>query len=321
LTPTFKLLKGVPGRSYGLAIARRLGVPEPVVRDAEAQVPDSEKALDGLLAAVELRARALGEREDAATGRTLELEGLAARLERQAADQAIREAALKAAEKQAEKAGRAQAKAYLLEARQRVEQAIAMARAAVDEITAREARRLVEEGVQAEARALAEADREEAERARLDGLTPVAGDRVRLPSGIGGTVLEVRADGKLVVGAGAVKMVLEPQLVAVDPSPAPKSKPSGAARGPGDHAAPADSVGEIDLRGFTGDEAAAATIAALDAAVMAEHPYLRIIHGMGTGVVRERVQRVLSSDRRVLKYAFAPRNQGGTGVTIAEFRA
>lgn len=321
LTPTFRLLKGVPGRSYGLAIARRLGVPEPVVRDAEAQVPDAEKALDGLLAAVERRARELAEREAAATGRTLELEGLAARLERQAAEQAVREAALKTGEKQAEKAGRAQAKAYLLEARQRVEQAIALARAAVDEITAREARRLVEEGVQAEARALVEAEREEAARARTAGVAPVAGDRVRLPSGIGGIVLEVRADGKVVVGAGAVKMVLEPQLVAVDPSPAPKSKPSGAARGPGDHAAPADSVSEIDLRGFTGDEAEAATIAALDAAVMAEHPYLRIIHGMGTGVVRERVQRVLSSDRRVLKYAFAPRNQGGTGVTIAEFRA
>ncbi len=78
---------------------------------------------------------------------------------------------------------------------------------------------------------------------------------------------------------------------------------------------------EIDLRGMTGDEAEVATVAAVDAAVLAEQPFLRIIHGMGTGVVRERVQRVVSKDRRVSRYAFAPRNQGGTGVTIVEFSA
>ena len=78
---------------------------------------------------------------------------------------------------------------------------------------------------------------------------------------------------------------------------------------------------EIDLRGMTGDEAESATVAAVDAAVLAEQPFLRIIHGMGTGVVRERVRRVVSQDRRVSRYAFAPRNQGGTGVTIVEFSA
>jgi DNA mismatch repair protein MutS2 len=72
---------------------------------------------------------------------------------------------------------------------------------------------------------------------------------------------------------------------------------------------------------MTGDEAETATIAAVDAAVLAEQPFLRIIHGMGTGVVRERVRRVISRDQRISKYAFAPRNQGGTGVTIVEFSA
>jgi DNA mismatch repair protein MutS2 len=76
---------------------------------------------------------------------------------------------------------------------------------------------------------------------------------------------------------------------------------------------------EIDLRGMTGDEAEAATIAAVDAAVLAEHPILRIIHGMGTGVVRERVHRVVRGDRRISRWALAPREQGGSGVTIVEF--
>lgn len=76
---------------------------------------------------------------------------------------------------------------------------------------------------------------------------------------------------------------------------------------------------EIDLRGMTGDEAQAATVAAVDGAVVSEQPYLRIIHGMGTGVVRDRVRRVLDGDSRVLQYQFAERRDGGTGVTIVEF--
>jgi DNA mismatch repair protein MutS2 len=72
---------------------------------------------------------------------------------------------------------------------------------------------------------------------------------------------------------------------------------------------------------MTGDEAEQATVAAVDAAVLAEQPYLRIIHGMGTGVVRERVRREVSGDRRVARFGFAPRSQGGTGVTIVEFSA
>ena len=70
---------------------------------------------------------------------------------------------------------------------------------------------------------------------------------------------------------------------------------------------------------MTGDEAEAAAMQAVDAAFLAERPFLRIIHGMGTGVVRERVRRVVASDRRISKFGFAPANQGGTGVTIVEF--
>lgn len=81
-----------------------------------------------------------------------------------------------------------------------------------------------------------------------------------------------------------------------------------------------DAPVEVDLRGLRADEAEATTIAALDAAVLAEHAQLRIIHGMGTGVVRDVVRRIVGGDRRVARYDFAPRNLGGTGVTIVEFR-
>ena len=57
---------------------------------------------------------------------------------------------------------------------------------------------------------------------------------------------------------------------------------------------------------------------ALDAAVLEDLPYLRIIHGMGTGALKEVVRRLLSADRRVSRFAAASPNQGGAGVTVAE---
>jgi DNA mismatch repair protein MutS2 len=316
LTPTYRFLKGVPGRSYGLAIARRLGVAAEILADAETRLPDAERSLDLLLAAVEERQRELARKQEEVGERAIEQDAHAARLAAQQESQAAREAELRRREKEAERAGRQQARAYLLEARQLVEQALGAARS---EAAAKEARRMVEAGIREQGEELERAEQAEAA-ADPDREGEIAvGDRVRLASGGAGQVLERRPDGKLVVGMGAMKMV-------VDAEQATRTASTG--RSPAEHATPhptatasEPSALEIDLRGMTGDEAEQATVAAVDAAVLAEQPYLRIIHGMGTGVVRERVRRVVSSDRRVARYGFAPRNQGGTGVTIVEFSA
>ncbi|MDF3052989.1 MAG: MutS2 protein, partial [Geminicoccaceae bacterium] len=140
-------------------------------------------------------------------------------------------------------------------------------------------------------------------------------------SGGAGDVVEIRGDGQVVVAVGSMRVVPDPSTVSVASGTGSKrpSETASLPRRPAD-IGPAAPL-EIDLRGMTGDEAEVATVAAVDAAVLAEQPFLRIIHGMGTGVVRERVQRVVSKDRRISRYAFAPRNQGGTGVTIVEFPA
>jgi DNA mismatch repair protein MutS2 len=314
LTPTYRFLKGVPGRSYGLAIARRLGVAPEILADAEVRVPDAERSLDALLAAVEERQRELAAAQAALAERAVELETLGARLSLQQESQAARDAELKRREKEAERAGRQQARTYLLDARRRVEDALGAARSAADD-AAREARRLVEEGIHEQGESLERTDAAERTDRAEAGDELGVGDRVRLSSGGAGHVLEIRADGKLVVAMGAMKML-------VDAGQATRT--AGAKTAPPAPAAPSaasPSPLEIDLWGFTGDEAEMATVAAVDAAVLAEQPYLRIIHGMGTGVVRERVRRVVAGDRRVARFGFAPRNQGGTGVTIVEFSA
>jgi DNA mismatch repair protein MutS2 len=83
----------------------------------------------------------------------------------------------------------------------------------------------------------------------------------------------------------------------------------------------ADAASEVSLRGLRIDEAEAELSRALDAAVLADLPYLRIIHGKGTGALRDLVQQVLEADPRVARWGFPPANQGGSGVTVVEFRA
>ncbi len=313
LQPTYRLQKGVPGRSYGLAIARRLGLRADVLAEAQGQVPDAERSLDALLATVEqrqreqdLKAAALADAEADATMRS---ENLAA----QAALQREREAVLRKQEKQAERAAREQARQYLLDARAQVEEAIARAQLAGED-AAREARRVVEQAIQAEGEAIGRLG-DSIGRLGDSAAAFAAGDPVRLQTGTAGEVLEVRGDGKVVVRVGSLKLVVEAAGLVPGTAPA-AGQHRRIAESPNRPAAEPDY--ELDLRGCTGDEAEQAVIAAIDRAVLAEQPFLRVIHGKGTGVVRERVQRVASADRRVASHAFAPANQGGTGVTIVE---
>jgi DNA mismatch repair protein MutS2 len=318
LRPTYRFLKGVPGRSYGLAIARRLGVAPEILTDAEARVPGAERNLDALLATVEERERELRAEQVRLEERGVDLDALDARLRLQHETQSSREAELKRREKEAERAARQQARAFLMEARQRVEEALGAARTAADDAAAREARRLVEEGIREQGERLVEDDAPTGRRAGGSDAIEV-GSRVRLATGGTGEVLELRADGKAVVSAGAMRLVTDVATLILLPGESRAGRAERAAPAPSAPTAPASF--ELDLRGMTGDEAEQATVAAVDAAVLAEQPYLRIIHGMGTGVVRERVRRVVSVDRRVARFGFAPRNQGGTGVTIVEFSA
>jgi DNA mismatch repair protein MutS2 len=265
LTPTYRLLKGVPGRSYGLAIARRLGIASEVLAEAERAVPDAERTLDRLLASVEARGREI-------EARAAELETRAAQLDQERQnlqDLQNLETELHLREKALDKDARERARAYLLEARKTVEAALGQARAAVTEATAKEARRMLEEAIE-----------------KTD---------------------EVVEEKK----AGWVNLE-ELRRRKVGPS-SPLSDRSGG------QGVRTDAASEVSLRGLTIEEAEPLLLRAIDDAILADLPYLRVIHGKGTGALRDFVQKTLKRDPRVKRYVFAPSNQGGQGVTVVEF--
>ncbi|MBI4503093.1 MAG: Smr/MutS family protein [Gemmatimonadetes bacterium] len=285
MRPTYELVKGVPGRSYGLAIARRLGLPDDVLAEAESRRPAQERSLDELLAQVEatsaalaLREREVAEREESIQGARGDLEALREELE-------TRAAGLSERERELQRSAREQARAFLLQARKRVEEALGMARAAVSEASAKEARRLVEEGVKSES----EAVKKLKEAAEKKGW-------------------KVSGEWDMVRGGSGA------------PTPTASQKPSTHRAPRTSHRESAAPASEVDLRGMTGDEAEVVLLRALDDAILAELPHLRIIHGKGTGALRVRVGQLLKADRRVRSFALAPAQQGGSGVTIAEFQ-
>ena len=313
LTPTYHFQKGIPGRSYGLAIARRLGLPPDVLASAEARVPDAERSFDALLASVEERQRAVERRELELAERERAAAELEDRLSAREGRDEDRATELDRRERDADRRARKEAREHLLAARRTVEEALAAARGAVDDERAREARRVLEDEIREQGARLSADEEAAALASGSDATGLVVGDAVVTTAGVRGTLLELRSDARAVIAAGAMRMVVPIEGLTRD------ARRGARAEAPRSPDVPSVSAPmEIDLRGMTGDEAEAATLAALDAAILAEHPLLRIIHGMGTGVVRERVRRAVKRDRRIRSSGYAPRNEGGTGVTIVE---
>jgi DNA mismatch repair protein MutS2 len=143
------------------------------------------------------------------------------------------------------------------------------------------------------------------------------GGRVRIAeSGAEGQLVELR-DGRAVVEVSGVRMQVPARVLQpAGPKPA-AAKP--ALRG-GWSAPDLDASPEVDLRGLRVEELVPRLQQAIDAAVQAALPSLRIIHGKGTGALREAVTEMVSSDPRIRAHRPGGVGEGGAGVTVAELR-
>jgi DNA mismatch repair protein MutS2 len=311
LAPTYLLIKGIPGRSYGLSIARRLGLPDDVLENAEARVPKVERDVNALLESLEAREGELTKLEAAAAESLEGVKDTAHRL-------AEREARLREREVAFERESRQEARRYLLESRQEVERTIRELRQAAGEHAddaAREARQRVEQLAEGHRTRLQDLDTPVAQR----GGAGVAAEPepgmlviVHAMGGKTGRVIE-RRDGNLLVALGAVKMTFPVSAVSVAPVQAVASAPAMY----GDEPELAVAT-EIDVRGVRAGEVDDIVLQAVDAAIRADLKSLRVIHGKGTGALRQRVAEMLRKDTRVRGFRPGALNEGGHGVTVVE---
>ncbi len=309
MEPTYRFFKGRPGRSYGLAIARRMGLPARVLDRAERYRDDDESRMEEVLTSLEAR-----ERE--AERLVAELDRERARAEALREELDARELELREAERSAETDAREEARRLLLEARAEVEAAIADVRDAGGgadglETVAHRARARVEKAARRHEESMAPAP------SRKAAADVASGDAVRVrATGARGTVAEVRSD-RAMVEIGAVRMEVPlTDLEVVTAGEQPASKPRARSwHGPGGGAVRT----EVDLRGMRVDEIDMEVPRALDQALLDDLAELRIIHGKGTGALRARVAEILASDSRVRDFRMGGPTEGGAGVTVASF--
>jgi DNA mismatch repair protein MutS2 len=129
-----------------------------------------------------------------------------------------------------------------------------------------------------------------------------------------GRLVELR-DGSAIVAVGAIKMTVPVATLRRSSQQAAKPEINVPMLGdmPEVHA-----PSEIDLRGMRVAEVDDFVLQSLDAAVRADLKAIRIIHGKGTGALRERVTEMLRKDTRVKTFRLGAWNEGGAGVTVAE---
>lgn len=329
LEPTYQLTKGRPGRSYGLAIARRLGFDAELLERAQGFVDQGAASLEDLLERLEQQEREARERSQRT--RELEREVTLLKAELDAREQQVRQR-----ERSAEQRARDQARQLLMNAREQVEAAIQEVRESTAETldeAARAARRRVEEAAdyQRRRRPGRQAGAGAGATDRTAGANRAAslavGQRVRLPgaSGSEGELVELR-EGRATVRVGGLKVEVATADLTGLSTPTGKGRTLAAGRAAGRGAElrergwsgpMPEARHEIDLRGRRVDEVELELGRALDAAIIADLPEVRIIHGKGTGAVMSRVREVLAGDARVREFRLGERGEGGSGVTVA----
>ena len=151
------------------------------------------------------------------------------------------------------------------------------------------------------------------------------GDRVRLLN-VGGVLADVLApadkSGNVQVQAGPMKMtVKENELRLVEENkPAKKPAPQPRRSAPARELNLRSAASEVDVRGMSAEEALFEVDNFLSRAIMAGLPSVTVIHGKGTGVLRNAVQQHLRSNKRVKSVRSGVYGEGEQGVTIVELR-
>ncbi len=309
LSPTYRLTIGLPGRSNAFAIARRLGMPEAIVREAQAMVSgESLRAEDMLADLHELRIQTAQARDEARQARR-ESETTALKLRER----------LSGIEKER--------RDVLDKARHEADQELELVRDEVRRLRQRmaavpqpEVRQVIEE-VQSAVTVVEELVRQKPVSAPVEELplpepiagAPRVGDTVRLRTlGMQGTLVSLESGGAVVQAGPARMRVAVEDLELVQRRRARNDEGETVfvpARGP--------SPGlQLDLRGMTGEEALERLERYLDEAGRAELPWVRIVHGKGTGTLRREVRRYLHTHPLVASYEAAAEGEGGEGATV-----
>lgn len=314
LSPTYRLLIGVPGRSNAFEISKRLGLDTQIIEQAKQIMDGESQDLNEMIADLEKR-RKMTETE------YLEMRHYVEEAER-----------LQKELKQAYNFFFEEREAELAKARKKANQIVEEAKEESEKIIS-DIRNMqlssgqshVKEHELIAARTkLSDLHQEEhlqknkvLQKAKA-AKTLKVGDEVLVTSyGQRGTLIKKMGQSQWQVQLGILKMTLpESDLQPAAPVKEPVQRVVHTVRSAESSHVP----NQLDLRGKRYEEALNEVDQYLDAAILAGYPQVTIVHGKGTGALRQGITEYLKNHRSVKSFEFAPANQGGNGATIVKFK-
>ncbi|MGQ9463440.1 MAG: endonuclease MutS2 [Candidatus Fervidibacter sp.] len=312
LRPTYQLVIGVPGQSHAIDIARRLGVPSEVLREARRQLPKDRRETEELIAQ-------LTEERQAAEQAKSEWERKLKELEQREKELEERKRKLAEEEKRILDEAHRKAEALLKRLEGQAEELLRLLRKRVATsfpvlpTDVRQKIHQLRQQLQMQIHSKSETGEQIAKPASFS-----VGDTVRVRDiGVLGKVSAVDNEGKEAqVDVGGMKIwvattELEPVSEVTNLTPFQAEVAVVRAR------KMVSTPTELNLLGKRVDEALDAIEKFLDDALLAGHKKVRIVHGKGTGKLRQAIHDYLRSHPQVYAFELAPPNEGGDGVTIA----
>ncbi len=310
LRPTYRFMQGVPGRSNAFEIAKRLGLSDVIVGDASKQI-DQDNDVNRIIE--QLEEQTLESRKRLENIRQVEQENL--------------------------KMNRALKKLYnelnreketeLNKAREQAAEIVELALAESDDILKNlhsksqlKPHEIIEAKAKLKKLAPEKVDLSKnkvLQKAKKRRAPKVGDDIIVLSYGQRGTLTNQLKDGRWEAQVGLIKMTLEEKefdLVQAQQEAPVKKKQVNVVKRAGGKGPQA----RLDLRGKRYEEAMEALDAFIDQALLNNMAQVDIIHGIGTGVIREGVTKYLQRNKQVKSFGYAPQNAGGSGATIVTFK-
>lgn len=310
LRPTYRFMQGVPGRSNAFEIAKRLGLSDVIVGDASKQI-----------------------NQDNDVNRIIE------QLEEQTLESRKRLENIRQVEQENLKMNRALKKLYnefnreketeLNKAREQAAEIVELALAESDDILKNlhsksqlKPHEIIEAKAKLKKLAPEKVDLSKnkvLQKAKKKRAPKVGDDIIVLSYGQRGTLTNQLKDGRWEAQVGLIKMTLEEKefdLVQAQQEAPVKKKQVNVVKRVGGKGPQA----RLDLRGKRYEEAMEALDAFIDQALLNNMAQVDIIHGIGTGVIREGVTKYLQRNKQVKSFGYAPQNAGGSGATIVTFK-
>ena len=310
LRPTYRFMQGVPGRSNAFEIAKRLGLSDVIVGDASKQI-----------------------NQDNDVNRIIE------QLEEQTLESRKRLENIRQVEQENLKMNRALKKLYnelnreketeLNKAREQAAEIVELALVESDDILKNlhsksqlKPHEIIEAKAKLKKLAPEKVDLSKnkvLQKAKKKRAPKVGDDIIVLSYGQRGTLTNQLKDGRWEAQVGLIKMTLEERefdLVQAQQEAPVKKKQVNVVKRAGGKGPQA----RLDLRGKRYEEAMEALDAFIDQALLNNMAQVDIIHGIGTGVIREGVTKYLQRNKQVKSFGYAPQNAGGSGATIVTFK-